>query len=801
MLAPTLLAFSAAPDEPAVVSLYALTEQLLPGQQLELDITAAGLDGDSYYVDMQLQFDPERFAFVEIEPGELMGEGALSIGQLLDHRTVGASVSRTDDEQPVSDSGTLMRIRMVVLDQPPAGAGVFTLQQASLAGSTGDELALQFGETERTVQVLPYLRSAELIAPASTELIRGEQVPLTLQTDAGELAEEPDAGDRVMAWLGVHDQLMEPAQWPGSAWQPAAFDESSGEHLTYQALFDGDRDYGTWYAAVRFQLDDRDPVYGARHAGDGRFWGEQGVEAAQLQIVRQRLVLAGWDFNAESWLASAGMHENRDQVFQLHGATHNGWTGGVDGGRALNSRNWHEEEASYWMAQLSARGMEALQVRFHMSSSNTGPARFQLQYRPDEDSGWLDSGDTLHVSNTFRPFDQPLPPEAAGAAELELRWLRIDTVAVNGSAIGSSGSHQIDRVHVSGILADPQPATVWPGDTNQSGVVNEQDVLALGQYWNASGPLRMNAGLEWASQQGKQWLPAAATHADTNGDGVVDHRDLQAIGLNFGREGGEEQAGEGIAVAGQGAAKQDAGAPLAAVALPPMHPGQTHRVRLTSEAPIRLSGASYHLQVTGVDGERFRFQRVSTASWTESWSEQQRLITFNRETSAGYSGAQVHQGAGVTAQAEELLEVELKALSRWPRQARLELIRFTALDKEGRQTAGDRLPLRLTVEQQQSGGDPPQGPTELLAAYPNPFTGQVHIPYRVQQAGHVRIQVYDMLGRRLAMIVDASHEPGYYTKTWRAGSVPSGSYILHLRASERSPGHEPHSYRKILLAR
>ncbi len=77
--------------------------------------------------------------------------------------------------------------------------------------------------------------------------------------------------------------------------------------------------------------------------------------------------------------------------------------------------------------------------------------------------------------------------------------------------------------------------TVWPGDTNNNGKVNQADVLPLGLYWQKVGPKRPNASTLWQGQSVAAWSPEAATYADANGDGVVNQADILPIGLNWGK--------------------------------------------------------------------------------------------------------------------------------------------------------------------------------------------------------------------------------------------------------------------------
>jgi hypothetical protein len=79
--------------------------------------------------------------------------------------------------------------------------------------------------------------------------------------------------------------------------------------------------------------------------------------------------------------------------------------------------------------------------------------------------------------------------------------------------------------------------------------------------------------------------------------------------------------------------------------------------------------------------------------------------------------------------------------------------------------------------------------TELLAGYPNPLReGSSVLPYTLSAAGRVQIDVYDLLGRRVRRLVDATRPAGRYTARWDARSdrgrpVASGVYFLRLRAA------------------
>ena len=70
--------------------------------------------------------------------------------------------------------------------------------------------------------------------------------------------------------------------------------------------------------------------------------------------------------------------------------------------------------------------------------------------------------------------------------------------------------------------------------------------------------------------------------------------------------------------------------------------------------------------------------------------------------------------------------------------------------------------------------------------YPNPFTGDTQIGYQVAETQHVRIDVYNVLGQRIAVLVDETKEAGVYATTWNGRDAtgqpaPSGLYLYRMQ--------------------
>ena len=74
---------------------------------------------------------------------------------------------------------------------------------------------------------------------------------------------------------------------------------------------------------------------------------------------------------------------------------------------------------------------------------------------------------------------------------------------------------------------------------------------------------------------------------------------------------------------------------------------------------------------------------------------------------------------------------------------------------------------------------------QLGSNYPNPFNQSTQIPFTLEKAGHIRLSVYDVLGKQQALLLDQFMPVGMHTVAWNgrgpAGNpLPSGSYVYRL---------------------
>jgi hypothetical protein len=96
-------------------------------------------------------------------------------------------------------------------------------------------------------------------------------------------------------------------------------------------------------------------------------------------------------------------------------------------------------------------------------------------------------------------------------------------------------------------------------------------------------------------------------------------------------------------------------------------------------------------------------------------------------------------------------------------------------------------------------------PTEyaLHENYPNPFNPTTLIRYDLPEASTVTLSVFNILGQKVATLVNGEVAAGYQTAEWNASnssgvSVPSGIYLYRLQVTSLN-GKEFHEVKKMVL--
>jgi hypothetical protein len=70
--------------------------------------------------------------------------------------------------------------------------------------------------------------------------------------------------------------------------------------------------------------------------------------------------------------------------------------------------------------------------------------------------------------------------------------------------------------------------------------------------------------------------------------------------------------------------------------------------------------------------------------------------------------------------------------------------------------------------------------TRLYQNYPNPFNAQTNIRYALAEPGQVKLEIYDIMGRKITELVDEYQGAGYRNVIWHTDGIASGVYFCRL---------------------
>lgn len=93
-------------------------------------------------------------------------------------------------------------------------------------------------------------------------------------------------------------------------------------------------------------------------------------------------------------------------------------------------------------------------------------------------------------------------------------------------------------------------------------------------------------------------------------------------------------------------------------------------------------------------------------------------------------------------------------------------------------------PSDFTAEVNTGGSTAPSG-FVLLQNYPNPFNPSTTISFGLPEAGNVKLEVFNILGQSVMVLLDENMVAGTHTVLFDAGQLPSGVYLYQCRMNDR----------------
>ncbi len=197
--------------------------------------------------------------------------------------------------------------------------------------------------------------------------------------------------------------------------------------------------------------------------------------------------------------------------------------------------------------------------------------------------------------------------------------------------------------------------------------------------------------------------------------------------------------------------------------------GNTSEFSVPSQAlPVELAAFE-----AAVDGQAVRLTWRTVSETGNAGFEVQRAEAGDGATGrrGGWETLAFVEGRGTTTEAQAYRFTD----EGLPYEARRLVYRLKQIDGDGTFAYSREVEVDLSVP----------AAFALHGNFPNPFSGQTTIRYELPQAGPVRLAVYDLLGRRVAVLVDEAQEGGRKEVVFNASGLPSGVYFVRLQAGAR----------------
>ncbi len=325
---------------------------------------------------------------------------------------------------------------------------------------------------------------------------------------------------------------------------------------------------------------------------------------------------------------------------------------------------------------------------------------------------------------------------------------------------------------------------VWPGDTNNDQIVDEADLLRLGQFWGKNGYPRPQQDIIWNMKEAIPWQRLNMTYADANGDGSVNIGDLKAIGLNW------KMKVDGTMPAFAGKRKpglaQTNPAFLRLVAVfDPDKPNELV-LELHAQQARDLFGLSFGLNYASLPGLKFLSVQPGELFQGD-------VLSFNKHDAGSKTvwlglsrkaGAKGSNRDGIIARFLFQQEKHNNNIQT----EKIELLQLEANSSTGNDIIV--MQKKSTVESSAATED-----ATLPLAYalwqnsPNPFNPETTIRYSLRRSTNVLLTIHDTLGKHVRTLHAGFANAGSHSVTWDGKNeqglpVASGFYLYKIKTPE-----------------
>jgi len=434
---------------------------------------------------------------------------------------------------------------------------------------------------------------------------------------------------------------------------------------------------------------------------------------------------------------------------------------------------YYSFEAKFDSEALEFQGVEAgdlmnadsSMVSVGLNDSNTAG----ISVGRTTESGADGTGDILHLNFNIKDYSSTFS------------CIEFSNIKAKDRLMNSLGAGPINKYCIR--PDDAKIATIWPGDANVDGEVNELDVLPLGEYWGQTGPKRSGNFKTWKPDSTVLWKEEAATYVDTDGNGRVDQDDLMPISLHFGQSASEDQ--KKINTINKLTTNLNDDEIIFSKTIPALRAGETVDFTFANLSKMEIRGLAFRILLDEEIQAKATLE-VKYANWIYDWNNLDK-ISFAKHQDNIHSFAVTTTSADISEVTvkdfQPLVIVTITANERIKNGNKLYLPHFFVQDQQGNHSQPDKVGI-FTSDEMKNIFVPEK--TKLMDSYPNPFNPTTTISYKLSEDGYVNISVYDILGKLVATLVDENKTAGNYQVIFDGQELSSGIYFYHMKVNQRN---------------
>ncbi len=319
--------------------------------------------------------------------------------------------------------------------------------------------------------------------------------------------------------------------------------------------------------------------------------------------------------------------------------------------------------------------------------------------------------------------------------------------------------------------AVPGELILWPGDTDGSGDVSENDLFPIANCFGLTGPAQGSEfDVSWrpvlVPSWGRTGVPLACAPsstldpalADATGDGVVDHDDVLPVGINFGLTPADTASSSGDPPLPRKILTQSDHFLLSVDSDALLAPILGLSVRLSLPVPVDPVDA---LPGPALSGETIRL-----------WS-------FDASRHVLYAAASL-LGSRATAEPDGIL-LDVRLQSAEPVSAADIVVLNATLNTVDGPAALDPSSVRILMAGRVDTS--PEGiiPDRLdMSVSPNPAGPTASVRLKLPAEAAVRVALYDVMGRQIRVLSSGHHIAGSYRYDLDSVGLASGIYFVRV---------------------